>query len=30
MHPQADRELLTALYGPGRLIGGVWTWSISR
>ncbi|HEY3870120.1 MAG TPA: hypothetical protein VGM10_17280 [Actinocrinis sp.] len=27
MHPAADRRLLTALFGPGRLIGGVWTWS---
>lgn len=26
-HPAADRELLDELFGPGKRIGGVWTWS---
>lgn len=30
LHPVQDRELLTALYGPGRVIGGVWTGRLSE
>jgi len=25
-HPSADRRLLDELFGPGTLLGGVWTW----
>lgn len=29
-HPQADQQMLTALFGrPGTLEGGVWTWKVS-
>jgi len=29
-HAPQDRAVLTALYGPGRIIGGVWTWSLRK
>jgi dolichyl-phosphate beta-glucosyltransferase len=28
-HAQADAQAVTALLGPGRLIGGAWTWKIA-
>jgi len=27
-HPVQDRLLLTELFGPGKQVGGVWTWRI--